>query len=133
MSRSKNVLQFLYISAHGRIPCNLVSKYQVHLAIHMKLHHCSYISMSFLQHILFGNVKMGVSCVDLTFCSPVAYLPHLRICRPIFFKAFHSKTSGVGLNFECRCQANFCLNVACRTKKWANVACRNKAFMGPRN
>ncbi len=30
----KNVLQFLLISAHGRIPCNLVSKYWVHLAVH---------------------------------------------------------------------------------------------------
>ena len=50
---------------------------------------------------------------------------------PNFFKAFHSKMSSVGLNFECRCQANFCLNVACRMKKWANVTCRNKAFMGP--
>ena len=63
----KNVLQFLLISARGRIPCNLVSKYRIHLANlwagkvtkwikhfphHMKLHHCSYISMSFLQHIL---------------------------------------------------------------------------------
>ncbi len=26
---SKNVLQFLLISAHGRIPCDLVSKYRV--------------------------------------------------------------------------------------------------------
>ena len=31
----KNVLQFLWISAHGRIPCNLVPKYQVHLAVHL--------------------------------------------------------------------------------------------------
>ncbi len=30
----KNVLQFLLLSAHGRIPCNLVSKYPVHLAVH---------------------------------------------------------------------------------------------------
>ncbi len=30
----KNVLQFLLISAHGRIPCNLVSKYRVQLAVH---------------------------------------------------------------------------------------------------
>ncbi len=69
----KNVLQFLLISAHDRIPCNLVSKYLVHLAVHqgaggmlvtgwikhfpqhMKLHHCSYISMSFLQHILWAR------------------------------------------------------------------------------
>ena len=51
----------------------------------------------------------------------------------LIFKIFHSKMSSVRLNFECRCQANFCLNVACRMKKWANVACRNKAFMGPNN
>ena len=31
---SKNVLQFLLISAYGRIPCNSVSKYCVHLAVH---------------------------------------------------------------------------------------------------
>ena len=62
---TKNVLQFLLTSARGRIPCNLVPKYRVHLAVHlgagikhfpqhMKLHHCSYISMSFLQHILWS-------------------------------------------------------------------------------
>ena len=48
-----------------------------------------------------------------------------------FFRAYEGKMSSVGLNFECRCRANFGLNVACRMKKWANVACRNKAFMGP--
>ncbi len=31
---TKNVLQFLLISAHGRIPSDLVSKYRVHLAVH---------------------------------------------------------------------------------------------------
>ncbi len=48
-----------------------------------------------------------------------------------YFMAFKGKMASVGLNFECRCPANFGLNVACRMKKWANVACRNKAFMGP--
>ena len=66
------------------------------------------------------DLKMGVSSVDFTFCSPVAY-----------FRAFEGKMSSVGLNFECRCRANFGLNVACRMKKWANVTCRNKAFMDP--
>ncbi len=50
-----------------------------------------------------------------------------------WLKAFDSKMSSVGLNFECWCQAKFCLNIVCRMKKWANVACRNKAFMGPNN
>ncbi len=77
------------------------------------------------------DLKMGVSSVDLTFCSPVAYLPHLAPRYPTFFRAFESKMSSVGLNFECRCRVNFGLNVACRMKKLANVACRNKAFMGP--
>ncbi len=31
---NKNVLQFLLISAHGRIPCNLESKHRVRLAVH---------------------------------------------------------------------------------------------------
>ncbi len=31
---SNNVLQFQLISAHGRIPFNLVSKYRVHLVVH---------------------------------------------------------------------------------------------------
>ncbi len=35
MGISKNVLQFLLIFAHGRIPCNLVPKYPVQLAVHL--------------------------------------------------------------------------------------------------
>ena len=31
---AKNMLQFLLTSAHSRIPCNLVPKYRVHLAVH---------------------------------------------------------------------------------------------------
>ncbi len=34
LQSNKNVLQFLLISAHGRIPCKLVSKYWVHVAVH---------------------------------------------------------------------------------------------------
>ncbi len=37
------------------------------------------------------------------------------------FKAFDGRVSDVKLNFDCRCQANFGLIVACRVKKWANV------------
>ena len=56
----------------------------------------------------------------------------VKFVDPTFFRDFEGKMSSVELNFECRCQANFGLNVACRMKKWANVACRNKAFMGPK-
>ncbi len=57
----------------------------------------------------------------------------IEVVDPTFFRPFEGKMSSVGLNFECRCRANFGLNVACQMKKWANVACRNKAFMGPMN
>ncbi len=110
----KNVLQFLLISARDRIPCNLVPKYRVHLAVHlgaggmlvmcsraeqlyleatlwavkvtrwikhfpqhMKLHHCSYISMSFLQHILSvifvqPGILIGLQEVILCLCSVIS-------------------------------------------------------------
>ncbi len=47
------------------------------------------------------------------------------------FKAFDARVSGVKLNFECRYQANFSLNVVCGMKIWTNVVCRNNHFMGP--
>ena len=49
------------------------------------------------------DLKIGVSGVDFTFCSPVAY--------------FEGKISSVKLIVECHCRANFGLNVACRMKK----------------
>ncbi len=46
---SKNVLQLLGIIAHEIIQSNSVSKNQFQ---HLKLHHCSYLSLLNLQHIL---------------------------------------------------------------------------------
>ena len=59
---NKNVLQFLLISAHGRTPFNLVSKYRVHLAVHQcaggMLVMCSRAEQlgHSLPYILYGNV-----------------------------------------------------------------------------
>ncbi len=39
--------------------------------------------------------------------------------------------SSVGVNFECRCRACFCLNVGCQMKNFGNVGCQNNPFHGP--
>ncbi len=72
------------------------------------------------QGQIFGNVACrlengSVEC-RLYILKPCGLSPR-RIHRPYFFRAFEGKMSSVGLNFECRCRANFGLNVACRMKK----------------
>ena len=47
------------------------------------------------------------------------------------FPSFGMWMSSVGVNFECRCRAFFCLNVGCRVKNFGNVGCRNNPFHGP--
>ena len=47
------------------------------------------------------------------------------------FTSFGRWVSSVGVNFECRCQAFFGLNVGCRMKIFGNVGCRNNPFHEP--
>ena len=60
----------------------------------------SSVTVKFLE-ISGVDLKIGVSSVDFTFCSPVAYLVH------IFFCNFDGRVSSVGLIFECRMLGNF--------------------------
>ncbi len=55
LRRSKNMLQFLFISAHDRIPCNLISNSLVTkrmLKCCLNISECYYIILLNLQHIL---------------------------------------------------------------------------------
>ena len=54
----KNMFPILLISAHGKIPCNWVSKYRVHLAIQQN--HCPYIAL--LKHV---KVKQILCTLDV--------------------------------------------------------------------